>query len=176
MKEFTVWLIAEINSRGWLPAELAKRAGLTQGGLSRILNGERKPGPEACVGIARALGLSPECVFRKAGLLPSEPDPAPGEQDVLNTYRGLTGPQRQAALAMLRGLSGQPATITIRPAGTPPELPPEPPTPDLEDIIDLLKQLDGYSLRQVYDYARFQANDQDQRRDSASRRRSQWGE
>ena len=72
---FTAWLKQELNLRGWDQAELAHRSRITPAQISRILSGARRPGPEACVGIARALGLPPEQVFRKAGLLPALPGP-----------------------------------------------------------------------------------------------------
>lgn len=77
MADFAQWLQDELNNRGWKPIELAKTAGVDSGLISRILNRERKPGPETARGIARALKLPPEIVFRQAGLLPPEPVATP---------------------------------------------------------------------------------------------------
>ncbi len=59
-------------------AELARRSGLSQGLISQILNGQRKPGVEACAGFARAFHLPTEDVMRRAGLLSAR------LQDMLN--------------------------------------------------------------------------------------------
>ena len=76
--EFSVWLQAELEHRGWDQAELARRSEVTPAQISRILSQTRRPGPDACLAIARALRVPPEEVFRRAGLLPptGELDPA----------------------------------------------------------------------------------------------------
>ena len=70
--DFASWLDNELNKRGWRPATLARRAGVGNDVISRILNRERGIGPEVCIGIAKAFKLPPETVFRIAGLLPPE--------------------------------------------------------------------------------------------------------
>jgi transcriptional regulator with XRE-family HTH domain len=68
--EFPDWLNQELNKRGWTYSELARRAGISHSTVSTVISRASKPGPEFCLGIARALGLPPEDVFRKAELLP----------------------------------------------------------------------------------------------------------
>ena len=74
MENITNYLLNEMEKRNWKPADLAKRAGVDSGLLSRILNGERNAGPDTCTSIAQALNVPPEVVFRKAGILPSKPN------------------------------------------------------------------------------------------------------
>jgi len=69
---FPAWLEREISARGWRPADLAKEADVPQATISNILNGNREVGAKVALAIAKALGLSPEHVFRQAGLLPPE--------------------------------------------------------------------------------------------------------
>lgn len=77
--EFAAWLQAEMDERGLDQSELSRRA--KQAGypvaathLSRILNTERQAGPDACIAIAYALGISREEVFRARGWLLREPE------------------------------------------------------------------------------------------------------
>lgn len=80
--DFPEWLNDELQQRGWTQADLARKSGLTTAGISRILSGQRDPGPEALIAIAEALKLPPEHVFRKAGLLPEEGTPRQIAQQV----------------------------------------------------------------------------------------------
>jgi len=70
--EFKQWIELEINKRGISIADLARAAGLSPGALGNILRGERQPGIELCHGLSKALRVSPEFVFRRAGILPPE--------------------------------------------------------------------------------------------------------
>lgn len=66
---FNDWLLAHLKASNWSQAELAKRSGLTRGAVSNYING-RTPAEGALRKIAHALHVSPETVFRAAGLLP----------------------------------------------------------------------------------------------------------
>ncbi len=54
-------------------ADLSRLSGISPAQISRLLNGLSKPGPDACLALAHALHLSPETVFRAAGILPPKP-------------------------------------------------------------------------------------------------------
>ncbi len=47
----------------------------------KVISGHANPGPDFCLGVARAFNQPPEKVFRAAGLLP--PLPGPEEDKVL---------------------------------------------------------------------------------------------
>jgi len=66
---FLDWLQNELKERSWNQSHFARMTGLTTAGISKLLSGNRGAGPDACKAIARALDLSEEFVFRKAGLL-----------------------------------------------------------------------------------------------------------
>jgi len=70
MVEFTEWLDRELLRRDWTRADLAQRAKISQSALSLIYSQNRKPGADVCNGIAVALKIPSEEVFRAAGLLP----------------------------------------------------------------------------------------------------------
>ena len=65
--EFTQWIEDEINKRHWTYNELARRAGLSSGGISLVMTGQRNPSVDFCTGIAKAFEVAPVTVFRKAG-------------------------------------------------------------------------------------------------------------
>lgn len=67
---FGEWVQAELNSRGWDQAELARRSRISDAHISRLVTGGRTPGQEAAKAIARAFRLPPEDVLRHAGILP----------------------------------------------------------------------------------------------------------
>lgn len=71
MTKFSDWLTGQLQSRDISPAQLSRLMHKKdQGIVSRLLRGERKPSTETIDGIARALKLPPEEVFRAAGILP----------------------------------------------------------------------------------------------------------
>lgn len=94
---FTSWLDEEMALRNWRPADLVRASGISSGTLSHIYAGTRKIGPEVATAIATALDLSPEYVFRKAGLLPEAraPDRDPSFQEILEIMRGMTTDERR---------------------------------------------------------------------------------
>lgn len=175
MERFLNWLEAELKHRDWQPADLARKAGLGHATIHKILNGDRKAGPDVSLAIARALGEDPVRVFRLAGLLPPQPDPAPGETELLHAFRGLPGSQQAFFLRMVRGLGGQPAgSLRINEerrgeyrAGPPPASP----APDPEELMDLFQALDAGERYLVEDFVRWRLAEQHHRRDSSSRRR-----
>ena len=103
MDNFTPWLLKELKTRGWRPADLAHRAGLSTGSLSNILSGNRRAGIMICKAIAQALSEPPEKLFRLAGLLP----PLPAAEDeplyeLIETFKHLKAETRQEVLAYTR--------------------------------------------------------------------------
>lgn len=108
MENMTEWINEELNKRGWTMRELARRAGLGSSTLSLILSGQRKPGTRFCKKIAKALGVSPEEVYRHAGLLPDMPD----EDDktfweIVETIRDMTREQRKDLARYLIGVKAE---------------------------------------------------------------------
>jgi len=102
---FVTWLTNEIKDRGWSDSELARRAGLRPSTLSMLISGRNQPGRKLCIGVAHALGIPEEFVFRKAGFLTPLPEEVDEEREALVLFRRLAPEQRGAAMAMLRGLA-----------------------------------------------------------------------
>lgn len=70
--EFSEWLRAEIEKRGMTQADLARAAGVSKPHVSLVLNGGRNPGMDFLEGVAKALRLPIDEVYRVAGILPPE--------------------------------------------------------------------------------------------------------
>ncbi|MFZ5856737.1 MAG: helix-turn-helix domain-containing protein [Chloroflexota bacterium] len=82
---FNDWLLNQMQQKEWSQADLARHSGLTKGAISKYING-RIPDEAAIRKIARALKISPETVFRAAGLLP----PQSPETELINQISHLT--------------------------------------------------------------------------------------
>jgi transcriptional regulator with XRE-family HTH domain len=107
INQFSRWLQDEMNKRGLNQSQLAKLAGVTRSAINGVISGVRGPGSDLCVGLARALKLPPEDVFRAAGLLPPETkrDPVTDEAEYLLSQ--LPENKRQQALAFIRFLANE---------------------------------------------------------------------
>lgn len=70
---FPGWLQTKMAENDMSQADLAKKAKVSRAAISNVLNGYRRPGPELCRAIAKALDLPAESVFREAGLLDDLP-------------------------------------------------------------------------------------------------------
>jgi transcriptional regulator with XRE-family HTH domain len=86
VNEFVDWLIAEMDRRGWNNSDLARAADVVPSTVSMIISGQKKPGWEFSKGVARALGLPPDFVFSKAGLLPPMPPTPLADVPRLQTF------------------------------------------------------------------------------------------
>lgn len=72
--DFADWLREELNKRQWNHAELARRSGVAQTQISRVIARKRGAGPELCIAIAKGLELPRAEVFRARGWFVSYPD------------------------------------------------------------------------------------------------------
>lgn len=107
---FPRWLQRELNKRGWDQAELARRGDITAAHISRIVSGLRQPGPDFCKGVARALRVPPERVFRLAGLLPPRIIGAQNEEqkhELLDYFDALDPDTRHTIVTLTRALYEQ---------------------------------------------------------------------
>ncbi len=82
--------------------DLAKRAGVSNPYLSQIERGLRKPSADILQQIARALEISAETLYERAGML--DPKEAQGNAvvDAIATDGRLSDDQKQAMLAIYR--------------------------------------------------------------------------
>ena len=87
--DLAAWLTGEVERRGWSLRELGRRSGLSGAVISDVARGQQRPGLRFCVQIAGALGLPPEGVLRRAGLLPPLPPAVEEEQEAVVMLRQL---------------------------------------------------------------------------------------
>jgi transcriptional regulator with XRE-family HTH domain len=95
--------------------KLAKQAGVSNPYLSQIERGLRKPSAEILQAIAKALEISSETLYVKAGIL-EEREGAETLEDVVRRDPDLTDAQRQALIEMYR--SFRRLSELQRPGGT----------------------------------------------------------
>jgi len=112
MSELSDFLNKTIEDRGWYKRELARRAGLSSGQVTDVLNDRTNPGCDFCISVARALHVPPEDLLRMAGILPSLPPAVASEREATTLYRRLPEQIRDVILATMRNLLG----LTPRPA------------------------------------------------------------
>ena len=110
MSELVEWLKRRVRREGWSYNELARRAGLSSGGISIVMTRRQNAGVEFCLGVARALNEPPEKIFRLAGLLPRREDPDERIDEILFYFDQMT-PQaqehfRQIARALAEAQTG----------------------------------------------------------------------
>lgn len=115
--EFAEWLQEELDKRDWRQADLARYGGIATSMLSRVMTGERSPGPDTCVSIARAFRMPPEDVFRKAGLLPLQQNETETQREMRFLFDQLDEQAQATVIAMLRGYVREAANP--RPSKTP---------------------------------------------------------
>lgn len=98
--DFPNWLQDELNERGWSQSDLARESGIMPASISRILQGTRNPGPEACTAIANALGFPVETIFRVAGLLPERVDIDEETQQMMHLFEQLADDDQEALISL----------------------------------------------------------------------------
>lgn len=101
--EFITWLEKEMEARRWTKSDLMRASGLSHTIISQVLSGDKGAGPDSCNGIARAFGIPPETVFRKAGILPPLPGPEDDElaRELIERIKRLTPEQRREVLSFV---------------------------------------------------------------------------
>ena len=102
--EFSDWLLAQLDLNGLTQAQLALTTGLNPATLTKILNGKTKrPEPESCIQIAKALKVAEQTVYRAVGVLSDEPD-YPEQDDLNYIVAQLSDQQRREILVIARAL------------------------------------------------------------------------
>ncbi len=78
MENFGEWLLNAMKEAGISSqSELARRAGLSKGTISNLVNGTKGVGIDSLSAIARVLRLPPDLVYEKANVFPANTDLSP---------------------------------------------------------------------------------------------------
>jgi transcriptional regulator with XRE-family HTH domain len=102
--KFSEWLHREIRASGKSQSQLAYAGGISASQISRVLSGDRDPGADFCLAIARALNIDAETVFRRAGLLPADPEETPTLRQAMHLFRQLPPAQQRQKIAEMRAI------------------------------------------------------------------------
>ncbi len=86
--------------------ELAKRAGVSNPYLSQIERGLRKPSAEILQQLAKAMQMSSETLYERAGMLDPHDEPRLGVVDAISSDARLTTEQKQTLLTVYRSFVG----------------------------------------------------------------------
>lgn len=119
---FGLWLQTEREKLGMSQAEFARKAGKDRAVISKIESGGAAPAVETYIAIANALNVSPETLFRKAGLMPNVTSAQtrlddwrfildqlpPDEEEELRKIAAMKIEKRQAAEASARAAQFKP--------------------------------------------------------------------
>ncbi len=91
-----------LGERAWSQADLAKRSGLSPGQISRIINGSRQAGFEACMKIAKACDLSFDLVCHQAGLMSAKTNLDSAADELVTLFGKLSDIDRKELLMIAR--------------------------------------------------------------------------
>ena len=105
IQDLAIWLREYLETTGLSQAELARKSHLSPSQISRILNMTSTPSQDALVAIAKAVNISPEEVFRIAGVLPVKRDEDQLTAEVEYLLSQLPDYKRRQAIAFIRFLA-----------------------------------------------------------------------
>lgn len=100
---FIQWLNNQLAENHMTDNQLARKAEISHSVISKARNGTL-PKWEACVAIARALGVDPIEVFRAVGLVQPPPDLDPDFERLKSIYIKVPKKQRKLAVRLVRAL------------------------------------------------------------------------
>ncbi len=101
---FSLWLIREMETRGWSYSETARRGGISHARISQVVGGET-PGAEFCLAIARAFKMEPEDVLKRAGRFPPEPPVTSRRREADRLFARLSEEDQETLLVQMRALA-----------------------------------------------------------------------
>lgn len=104
MDNFSVWLLQEMESRGWNQAELHRKSGLSRTVISDVLSNKVSPGYEFCIAVGKALHVPGDHIMRIAGLLPPLPERTQQIEQLIYLFERLNEKDRQTVLDMMQFL------------------------------------------------------------------------
>lgn len=189
-ERFVKWLQKQMDDAGLNQNELAKKSGLYPSNVSMVLNGDKEPGINFFIKVAKGLHLPPGYVFEQYALsTPQRPGKAQllaiKVSELMNLFIE-NGQEAEVQLILefaemlLKRQGKLPAVTAIEKAQA--ELPPVP-IPDEEYVLEIIKHLSTHRQRQVYDFARWQLKEEYSARDSSGKRqeigeskRKEWQE
>lgn len=102
--EFRDWLQGELNRREWRATDLARKADIDNGMISRILSGAREPSVKTLEKIADAFSLPVDEVMQRANILPPKSERSQFANELLYNLEQLDENERQSIAIQIRAL------------------------------------------------------------------------
>jgi transcriptional regulator with XRE-family HTH domain len=103
--DFSEWLQAEMDKRGWSQSDLARSADLNRTVINKLLNGKSHAQPATLEAISRAFRIPIEMTYRAAGLLPINPENDDALEEAIHVLKSIRSAQRKAtAITLLKAL------------------------------------------------------------------------
>ena len=99
---FSEWLSGKIVESGLSQRKVAERGGISPTSISDAISGKSPAGYEVCMGISRGLGIAPEVVLRKAGLLPTVPARTAQHEQLLHLFDQLSEQEKKEVLGYVK--------------------------------------------------------------------------
>jgi len=96
------WLRKKIEEAGISQAELSRLSGISPTHITKVLNGERGLSGHSLMAISKALGTSPENIYREAGLLPPVPKNIEQQEELLYLFDQLPPDEKDELLSYLQ--------------------------------------------------------------------------
>lgn len=116
-EDFSSWLNALLNDRGWSRSEAARRGGISASMFDKVITGNAQPGLDFLRGIHRAFGLSLEEVMRQAGILPAVGELPEGWLELGHRLMRLSAEDRAEVVRDAESIVGMAERWALRSAG-----------------------------------------------------------
>jgi transcriptional regulator with XRE-family HTH domain len=98
---FSEWLDQTLKDLDMKPVELARKAKIDPGVVTRILKAERSATPKTLEAISHALKLPVDLVYEKAGILPRKPELSPVKRKLAHLAQDLPDSDLEMVITML---------------------------------------------------------------------------
>lgn len=100
---FIDWLHAELDKRGWSYREAARRAGLSHGSLSQVVNG-RQPGFTVCLALSKIFDYPLDQVLWMAGFIEQPQNGDPLVDELVHVAHSLSPKLKRTLIQIARSM------------------------------------------------------------------------
>ena len=90
MDAFGIWIVEQMEARGWRTGELARAMGANKVVVSRIIHGGRGIGMKTARAMAKAFDMPMQEIFQHSGILPPPPKLTRLGDRVMTVVAGMT--------------------------------------------------------------------------------------
>lgn len=99
--DFAEWLQSTLDNRDMKPVQLARKANIDPGVISRILSRERQPSLETLKSIAHGLGIPIDVILEEMNVIPRNKDASPKKRELMEKLKTADDSTVQFVIEML---------------------------------------------------------------------------